>query len=304
MKVIIFGGAGFIGRHLAVSLKKLGYDVLACDNFIRGSSTTIPEVTLIKGDIRNVNDVANVLQGADVVVNLAAISSVRKAEEIANDTLEINATSLWNLMAAAQQAGVRQFLQASSREVYGNPCQLPVAENHPRGGINIYGKSKEKAEQILAEAEAQFSIPVTLLRLANVIGSGDVNDGRVIPRWLSLARQGKPLTVIGGTDKSLDFVPVECVVDAFTRAIELPKPLTTNEPINIGSGQSITLAEVAERIRLLYPNTTIVFEESKVKEVAQFAADTHRMETILGISPVNDPLRGMEKFTFFEPVLH
>jgi nucleoside-diphosphate-sugar epimerase len=301
--ISITGGAGFIGRHLASKFATLGYNVVVFDNFVRGSAfPALPGVRIVEKDIRSLSE--GDLHGSSVLINLAAISSVRKAEEMPAETWGVNATATWNLMELAYNASIGRFIQASSREVYGNPNSLPVSEDHPRGGINVYGKSKEEAEKLLTLAEAAFGIPVTLLRLANVIGSGDTNDGRVIPRWLTQARAGQPLTVIGGTSKSLDFIPVQYVVRAFVRAALKKVPLTTATPINIGSGHGITLLEVAERIRAMYPQTTVIDEPSKVNEVGHFAAGVTRMRGILRMTPPRDPLADMGSFWFTEPGQH
>lgn len=304
-KVFILGGAGFIGRHLVQGLLQRGdYSIVICDNFTRGIPThSVHGIEVMNRDIRDKNiDIA--LIGADTVVNLAAISSVRVAEKMQDETRSVNATSLKLLMNAARKAGVKRFLQASSREVYGNPNDIPVPESCPLGGVNHYGRSKEEAERILSSAEMVYDIPVTLLRLANVIGTNDVNDGRVIPRWITQARKGIPLTVYGGTSKSLDFIPVEYVVSAFIRAIEREQPLTTATPINIGSGTNITLADVARYIGARFPGTTVQIQPSQVTEVEHFAANTRRMEALLEVAPPKNPLKGIENFRFVEPAHH
>jgi len=286
MKVLVTGGAGFIGHHLVNQLLEAGDEVVVLDNLVRGSFER-PELAgaeLVLGDIRDADACARAVIGCDSVVHLAAQSNVMGSEADPELTASTNVEGTRKIATAARSGGVSHLIFASSREVYGEPRWLPVVESAPLCGKNAYGTSKVAAEALLRDIETD-RFAVSVLRFANVIGRGD--SGRVLPLWLTAAREGQPLVLYGGR-QVMDFVPVATAVEAITRLVH-GGPVTG--PINIGSGKQTTLIDLASAIRDSFGSETrLDVQPARDVEVSRFQADVTRMRNLLGIEPPDYPL--------------
>lgn len=287
MKILVTGGAGFIGHHLVRRLLREGHDVIVLDNLRRGSfeRPALQGARLLNGDIRDSAACAAAMEGCDSVVHLAAQANVIGSADDPEYAFETNVTGTWNVACAARRAGVQHLIFASSREVYGEPPTTPVHETTRFAPKNVYGATKVACEVLLSTLLVD-TLPLSVLRLANVIGSGD--SGRVIPLWLRAVHEGSPLLLFGG-DQEMDFVPVETVVDAILRLLNNG---AATGPVNIGSGRSIPLKCVAERVLALHPAAASHIEVLPPRsiEVRRFCADTTRMREWLNIEPPADPL--------------
>lgn len=284
MRILITGGAGFIGRALTARMVAEGHDVHVLDNLARGTFAVreLAGATCIEADIRDPEACLRASHGTEVIVHLAAVSNVMGAEADPDGAFETNVRGTWNMLEAAGQAGVPHLIFSSSREVYGDAVELPVAESAPLSPLNVYGSSKAAGEMLLRSHAGDPH--VSILRLANVIGPGDA--GRVVPLWLSAARRREPLRVFGGS-QVMDFVPMETVVRAIERVASRP----IDGPLNIGSGRPITLLDLANRILAVTQSTSpIAFEPARPAEVTRFCADVNRLRCLLGIDPPADPL--------------
>ena len=287
MQVTVTGGAGFIGHHLVRELLGRGYEVVVLDNLRRGSfeRPAMDAATCLQGDIRDLDDCRKALAGSDAVVHLAAQSNVMGSQHDPSYTYETNVTGTWNIARAASECGLRQFVFASSREVYGEAAVLPVREDAPLAPHNLYGASKVAGEMLLQSLP--WPTPeVAILRLGNVIGPGDA--GRVTPLWLEAARERRPLILFGG-EQILDFVPVSLVCNAFLRVLDSGAAI---KPVNVASGRATTLRELSSRIRALYPQhaPAVDVRPARAVEVTRFVADVNRMREVLGLEPPADPL--------------
>lgn len=292
MKVLVTGGAGFIGHHLVPALHVRGHETVVLDNFRRGRSRVfaLDGARLIAGDVRDIEHCRAAVAGVDAVVHLAAQSAVISAQSDPDYTLASNVTGTWHVAAAAREAGVPHLIFASSREVYGEPASLPVHEDAPIAPRNLYGASKAAGEVILGTLRGSGTA-VSILRLANVAGSGDRD--RVIPRWVSAALRGEPLTLYGGS-QLIDFVPVDVVVESIVRVLE-GGPIDV--PVNIASGTGTSLCDLARRV-LAETGCSVPIEvvPARKAEVTRFRADVTRMRKLLGIEPPADPLHGLAGF--------
>ena len=288
MKIIVTGGAGFIGSHL---VERLALDrnntIEIIDNLHRGRLEHIPlnsRVTFAQGDIRDRNVLAEAFRGCDVVFHLAAQSNVLGALADVEYSFTSNVVGTFHVLEAARCAGVRRVVFTSSREVYGDPDQTPVPESAPLRPKNAYGASKAAAE-LYCRVRSGDGLEAVILRLANVYGPRDRD--RVIPIFVNNALRGEPLTIYGG-EQVVDFIWIDVVVEALVRAGFggfLP------EPVNVGSGTGVTIEALAKRIlQLTRSRSPLLVLPPREVEVTRFVAGTARARRLLGIEPQNDPL--------------
>ncbi len=286
--VLVTGGAGFIGRHLVRALLAEGRHVRVFDNLQRARADDLPRdpnVELVTGDLRDADAVRRAMRGVRRVYHLGAQSNVLGAASNIEYSFQTNVVGTFYVLRAAVKAGVERVVFTSSREVYGEVDLLPVPETRPLVPKNAYGASKMAGEAYCAAARGQDGLDVNVLRLANVYGPGDTQ--RVIPLWLELATQGKPLQLYGG-EQVLDFVPTATVVEALLRAGEQS---LGDQAVNVGSGQGTTLRTLAEHIQELVGDTVdMQTHPARSLEVVRFVADTTRMRALLGIEQPADPL--------------
>lgn len=290
MRVTVTGGAGFIGSHLVAKLVCDGHAVTVLDNLRRSTFERpgLHDAVCIRGDVRDRATCLAAFAGADVVVHLAAQSNVMGSESDPDYTFTTNVVGTWEVVRAATEAGVRQLVFASSREVYGDVEEIPVLESAPIRPRNTYGASKAAAEAVLSGLGATAP-SVSILRLANVIGPGD--SGRVTPLWLDRARVGQPLQVFGG-EQVLDLIAVDFVVDAVARVIArggVPGAM------NVGSGVGVAILDLARRILdLTGSESPVEVLSRRGPEVSRFCADTRRLRTELQLLPPANPLEAIE----------
>ena len=287
MRQLVTGGAGFIGSQLVNRLltMKVG-PVRAFDNESRGQfpSTPRPHLECIRGDIREPSDLRRAMQGCDLVFHLAAEATVMGCEHRPLDAHEVNTTGTLTVLRIAKELGVSRVVVASSREVYGEGCELPVRESTPMRPKNVYGATKAAAEAYCSWTAS--ALQVAVLRLSNVYGPGDTD--RVIPRFIADAQKNRPLTVYGGS-QIIDFVWIDHVIEAFVRAGLQSRVVGS---LNVGSGEGVTILEAVRRvIQLCRSGSTSNILPARDAEVSRFVADVTRMEQELGVTVPPDPLK-------------
>jgi nucleoside-diphosphate-sugar epimerase len=290
-RVVVTGGAGFIGSHLVEALLNEGAgEVVVLDNLKRGKRSNLDAVAsgplrFIEGDIRDPATVREALRGAAVVYHLAAQSTVMGAARNVDYTFSTNVTGTFNVLKVAAEARLRRVVFTSSREVYGEPLMLPVDEGHPLMSINSYGSSKVAGEALCRAFAHECGIETAVLRLANAYGPRDF--GRVIPHWIEQARAGDDIVVYGG-EQIIDFIWVGTVVEAL---LATGASHTTLPPINIASGSGTRILDLARRIgQLVGRSCELKVVPRRSIEVTRFIGNAERMTQLLGITPPNDPL--------------
>ncbi|MEN9938629.1 MAG: hypothetical protein RLZZ387_5208 [Chloroflexota bacterium] len=292
MKVVVTGGAGFIGSHLVDRLMRDGVaEIIVLDNLHRGRHEHLAvhqgnlALRVIEGDIRDMEVLREHFAGATFIFHLAAQSNVMGAVNNISYSYETNVTGTFNVLQAAHEAGARRVVFASSREVYGEVDALPVSEDRPLNAKNAYGASKAAGELYCRVFQSTYGLEVAVLRLANVYGPRDT--GRVIPLWLDAATSGRDLLVYGGA-QVIDFIYVEQVVEALLRATTAD---VLGQPVNVGSGVGTPILELAEQILALSDGRSRVeHRPARSVEVAQFCADITQMRARLELEPPADPL--------------
>ena len=294
-KVVVTGGAGFIGSHLVDRLlADTQAEVVVLDNLHRGSLSNLaqhannPSLSVIHADIRDPDVVQETFHRANVVFHLAAQSTVMGAVEDVDYSFTSNVVGTFNVLRAAARESVQRVVFASSREVYGEPIELPVDEGQPLLAINFYGASKVMGEAYCRAFRRAFGLNTVILRVSNAYGARDF--GRVIPLWVDQAAAGQDLTVYGGK-QVLDFIWVGQVVEALMRTADLEGPMP---PINVGSGTGTRIVDLARRIRLMAGgHSRVQVVPARAVEVVQYVARVDRMRQLLRIEPTSDPLANL-----------
>jgi len=284
-RVLVTGGAGFIGSHLVDYLLQHGVrQITIVDDLSRArldwldSRVTCPEIRVVRGDILDLPEA--LFDGVGIVYHLAAIETVMDAIRDPVRTFAVNAMGTAQL---AMAAGVRRFVFTSSREVYGDPGTLPVSEDVLLRPKNVYGASKAAAELFLSTLTPA---EIVILRLANVYGPGD--KGRVIPTFLNNALRGQPLTLYGG-EQAIDLIWISDVVEVLVKAGFSERHV--EKPVNIGSCTPTTLKTLAQRIvDLVGNNVPIHIAPPRGPEVERYQSGLVRASAYFGLEPKADPL--------------
>jgi UDP-glucose 4-epimerase len=288
-RILVTGGAGFIGSHLVDFLvRENAGRIIVIDNLKRGRLANLAQVLhrieFINGDIRDRELMDRASQGVDLVYHLAAQSNVLGAVHDLDYSFTVNVAGTIEVLRAAQRSGVRRVVFTSSREVYGDPQSLPVPETAPIAPKNAYGASKAAAEMYCRVLSTdQFTVAV--VRLANVYGSRDFD--RVIPIFLDQALQNLPLTLHGGK-QILDFVWIDTVIQGLIGAADLP---VWPGPVNVGSGLPTTIEDLARQVvSKAGSSSEMRIGPARDVEVSRFVASTEYMRQTLGIVPPTNPL--------------
>lgn len=299
MKVLVTGGAGFIGSHLVDRLMQEGHRVTVIDNLHRGKRENIaahlkkPQFSFHPLDIRKYEALEDICKEQDVIFHLAAQSNVMGAISNIDYSFETNVVGTFNMLKAAQAGGVQRFIFTSSREAYGEARYLPVDEEHPLDAKNAYGASKAAGEKYCQVFQNTYGLETVILRLANVYGNRDFD--RVIPIFMERVKAGKNLQIFGGK-QVIDFVSIETVVEALMQAVDNER--ATQGPTNIGSGKGTTLFELAERIlTLLGGQSQIDLQPARSAEVVRYTADITRMRQVFQLNIPQDALYYLEHMT-------
>lgn len=237
-KILITGGTGFIGSHLANKLSN-DYEVIVYDDLSRSSQIKLNRnVKFIEGDICDIETLNQVDSDIDIIYHLAAVSRVLESIENPRKCFDINVNGTFNVVELAGKMGSK-LVFSSSREVYGDAQYIPVDERHPLHPKNPYGASKLIGETIVRTMSETYGIQHTIIRLSNVYGDGDFK--RVIPTYINNIKNGNDLVIYGSPTKTIDFVHVNDVVNSF---VSCCNDATNNEIINVGSGHGTTLEEL------------------------------------------------------------
>ena len=251
-RVLVTGGAGFIGSHLVRRLLADGYKVRVLDNFATGRKSNLEDVDgveVMDGDIRSRTDVARAMRDVDAVFHLAALPSVARSWKDPVSTLAVNAHGTANLVEAAAKSGVSAFVYSSSSSIYGDQEAEKKSEDLEPRPISPYGYSKLLGEMIaLAHARAPEGMRVVALRYFNVFGHRQDPESpyaAVIPLFITHALAGTTATIHGDGTQSRDFTYVDNVVDANVCAL---RSNASGIAMNVACGDSHSLLELVEAI--------------------------------------------------------
>ncbi|WP_405727100.1 SDR family NAD(P)-dependent oxidoreductase [Streptomyces sp. NBC_00028] len=252
-KILVTGGAGTIGSNLVDLLAEGGArEIVVLDNFVRGRRANLAQalpsgvVEVVEGDVRDVDTVKKVTEGADLVFHLAAIRITQCAEEprLANEVL-VDGT--FNVLEAAAAAGVAKVIASSSASVYGMAEDFPTTErHHPYNNDTFYGAAKAFNEGMLRSFHAMYDLDYVALRYFNVYGPRMDIHGlytEVLIRWMERIEAGEPPLILGDGTQTMDFVDVRDIARANVLAAESD---VTDEVFNVASGTETSLRELAD----------------------------------------------------------
>lgn len=250
MRILVTGGAGFIGSNLVRQLLELGLDVTVFDNLATGARSNIEDlpISFVVGDIRDKQSLAGAAPDADVIVHLAALGSVPRSMKDPATTHEVNATGTLNVLEVARQQGA-YVIYSSSSSVYGANPLLPKIERTWTQPISPYGASKLAAESYVLAYQASMQVPALVLRFFNVFGPWQQPDhdyAAVIPKWLWKTLRGEVIEVHGDGHQTRDFTYVDTVVDVLVSAVQ--SRLSPATPINLALGSRMSLLELIDQI--------------------------------------------------------
>jgi UDP-glucose 4-epimerase len=291
-RILVTGGCGLVGST-TIDLLLRHHDpgrIVILDNLERGTLSNVegaladPRVELVRGDIRDVRAVREVMQGIDAVIHMATLRITACAAE-PRRALEVMCDGSYNVFEAAQEAGVQKVVAASSASVYGLAEAFPTREDHhPYNNRTWYGASKIMLEGLLRSFNDMYGLPYVGLRYFNVYGPRMDIHGKyteVLIRWMERIASGEPPLILGDGSQTMDFVYIEDVARSNILALQAD---ANDEVFNVGSGAETSLNELARALLAVMGSdlTPEYGPERKVNPVPRRLADTTKAERLLG----------------------
>ena len=291
MKVLVTGGAGFIGTNLVRRLLSVGHDPVVFDDFSTGLESNLAglDVRVIVGDLVDPVSVQQAAEGADAIVHLGARGSVPRSVEHPVATHEVNATGTLNVLEAARRYGAHVIMSSSS-SVYGANPMLPKVERTWTQPLSPYAASKLAGEGYMLGYQASYGLPTLVFRFFNVFGPWQRPDhdyAAVVPKWLWRAMAGQVIEVHGDGTQTRDFTYVDSVVDVLMLALEGRVSLDT--PVNLAFGRRHSLLDLLERIGgLLGVSPKVEFLPPRIGDVKNSENDPSLLrQTFPSVEPVD-----------------
>jgi nucleoside-diphosphate-sugar epimerase len=309
LKILVTGGAGFIGSHLCARLLEEGHHVLCVDNLLTGSERTIeplrhqPGFSFLEHDVTepfqtdlvptgnelrssSAQPVGKVVTQADAIYHLASPASPVGYMEHPIETILVNSYATYLMLEQARRQKA-MFLYASTSEAYGDPQVHPQREDYwgnvnPVGPRACYDESKRLGETLTMEYYRRFQVNARIVRIFNTYGpNSQANDGRMIPNFITQALQNKPLTIYGDGSQTRSICYVSDLVDGLVRAMVTPH--TAGEVFNLGNTDEHTVLEYAQLIiELCNASSTLVFEPGRIDDPERRRPDISKAQQALG----------------------
>jgi UDP-N-acetylglucosamine 4-epimerase len=313
---LITGVAGFIGSNLLETLLKLNQRVVGLDNFATGHQRNFDEVktlvspiqwanlNFIRGDIINLDDCQKACAGVDYVLHQAALGSVPRSVEDPINTNAANVTGFLNMLVAARDAKVKNFVYAASSSTYGDHPGLPKIEDTIGKPLSPYAVTKYINELYADVFSKTYGLQSIGLRYFNVFGPRQDPEGAyaaVIPKWIASMIKGDPVYINGDGQTSRDFCYISNVVQANLLAATTTSSGTLNKVYNVAVGERTTLNELYDQLHLnllsLYPHlkeSRPVYRDFRAGDVRHSLADIGKAISLLGYAPTERISKGIE----------
>jgi UDP-glucose 4-epimerase len=293
MQILVTGGAGFIGSHLAEAFAADGHDVVVFDNFEPFYDRRIKDHN-VEGDVRDGDLVADLVGEADYVYHQAAQAGVRPSVENPRKYDAINVDGTLNVLDAARDTGVERVVLASSSSVYGKPQYLPYDEDHPTLPVSPYGASKLAAERYGMAYSDVYDLPVVALRYFTVYGPR-MRPNMAISNFVSRCMNDRPPVIYGDGTQTRDFTYIDDVIAA-NRTL-LSTDAADGEFMNIGSTDTIEIRTLGMEIRdQLAPDFDLEYDDRHDADAEHTHADTSRANELLDYEPTTSIREGVEQF--------
>jgi len=299
VKVLVTGGAGFIGSHLCDFLLAQGCEVVCMDNLLTGSPENIahiqdPRFVFVKYDVTNFISIKG---SVDYVLHFASPASPIDYLELPIQTLKVGSLGTHRALGLAKARGAR-FLLASTSEVYGDPLVHPQREDYwgnvnPVGPRGVYDEAKRFAEAMTMAYHRVHGLDTRIVRIFNTYGRRmRLTDGRAIPTFIRQALRNEPLTVYGDGSQTRSFTYISDLVNGIWRLMHAP----VNDPVNIGNPRELTLLELAKHvIRATGSTSEIVFHPLPVDDPKVRQPDIGRARRLLGWEPTIELEEGLAR---------
>ncbi len=299
MRILITGGAGFIGSHLSERLINEGHDVICLDNFFTGRRENIfhlldnPRFELVRHDV-----IEPILLEVDQIYNLACPASPIHYQYNPVKTVKTSVMGMINMLGLAKRVRAR-ILQASTSEVYGDPLVHPQPEEYwgnvnPIGIRSCYDEGKRIAETLMMDYHRQNQVDTRIARIFNTYGPRMLeNDGRVVSNFVVQALRGQPLTLYGAGDQTRSFCYVDDLVNALMKLMNAD---SLHEPVNLGNPTEFTIKQLAtEVLAVCNSKSELIHLPLPADDPKQRKPDITRAQTLLGWTPTIQLRAGLER---------
>jgi UDP-glucose 4-epimerase len=310
MDVLVTGGAGFIGSHLAASVARAGHDVTVLDNFdpfydtgLKGrniewgqevASGGTGTYEFVRGDVRDDELIDDLVGEADVIYHQAAQAGVRTSVDDPRKPNSINVTGTLNVLDAARDSDTERVVLASSSSVYGTPEYLPYDEAHPTTPVSPYGVSKLAGEQYARVYSEVYGLPTVSLRYFTVYGPR-MRPNMAISNFVSRCLNGESPVIYGDGRQTRDFTYVDDIVDV--NLALLADDSADSEIVNVGSTGTIEIRTLAEVIRdEIDPSLNLEYADPRVGDARHTHADVSKARELVGYEPTTSIRDGVSRF--------
>jgi UDP-glucose 4-epimerase len=290
MKILVTGGAGFLGKYIVKSLLSEEHEITVFDNFSNSSNQDLKileklNVKTIKGDITKIKDIDVATINQNIVIHLAAKISVSESVKNPNETFDVNVKGTKNVLLSCKKNHVKKVIVSSSAAVYGEikSSKIKLTENSETNPISPYGKSKLEMEKIVKEICLKHKINYVILRIFNIFGLGQSDEyAGVISKFLKNIKNDEQLKIFGDGTQTRDFVSVDDVITAIKNSTSYNK----SGIFNIASGNIITIKKLAETmISLSEKNLKIKYLPQKIDDIKFSQADISSAKREINYSP-------------------
>lgn len=314
-KVLVTGGAGFIGANLCEDLLNYNNKVICLDNFATGKHENIesfknhPNFTLIEGDIRNFQDCTQAVMGVELVLHQAALGSVPRSLNDPQTTNDVNITGFLNMILAARNAGVKRFIYAASSSTYGDSQALPKVEENIGMPLSPYAVTKYVNELYAHVFGLNYGLECIGLRYFNVYGRRQSPDGAyaaVVPKFVHLFLNGQSPTINGTGENSRDFTYIDNVIQMNHLAGTTTNQQAIGEVFNTAVGERATLIQLTELLKKYLSEykpeiakLAVLQGPERQGDIPHSLASIEKAKTLLGYQPTHDLEKGLKETIAF-----
>lgn len=281
MKVLITGGAGFVGTNLTIELLKIGHDVKIIDDLSTGLEQNVPkDAEFIKASILDLEKLYNAAKNSDVIVHLGARGSVPRSIKDPVATHNVNSTGTLNVLEAAR-VNESHYIFSSSSSVYGSNMALPKNENMVLKPLTPYAASKMSGEALSLSYSNSFALSVSTFRFFNIFGPWQRPDheyAAVIPKWISKCLAGDEIEIFGNGEQTRDFTYVTTVVQVIVNCIS--NKVLHPEPVNLAYGNNISLNQVLCLLKNTFPTLKVKYLTPRNGDVLHSENDPGLLKTL------------------------